>query len=171
MLKEINAINWENYEDAYGQAQEIPHLLTNLIKNEDKSWFDIWSHLCHQGTVYSATFIAMPFIVDLFEKTIMQSKNKFDFYLFPASVEIFFPQCQVEIDVFNLNQNEIHNYYNCLEKLDNLVPQFLKDNTNEDCILSALAYQAIRSKQVVLAEFLMNVDKNQLPNILDKVYG
>lgn len=170
-LNQINNINWGNYEDAYGQANDIAKLLEQLSQGDNKVWFDLWSHLCHQGTVYSATLIAMPIIVSLFENNIINYKNNFDFYLFATSVEIFFHQCQVEINVFSLTLEEINNYNNCLIKLDNLVPQFLKDNTNSDCILSALAYQALRGKQFVLAEFLMNVEKDTLPRLLEKLYG
>jgi hypothetical protein len=49
-------------------------------------WFDLWSALCHQGDVYSASFAAVPHVVRIL--ALFPSKACFDFFLFPASVEI-----------------------------------------------------------------------------------
>lgn len=169
-MKTFSHIDWSQYDDAYGVANNVPQLLKSLIQKEEKAWFNIWSHLCHQGTVYSATFIAIPFIVDFFAKNIEANKEDFDYYLFAASVELFFYECEIDIGVFNLNPEEIQSYYQSLELLDSIIPQFLKENTNSDCVLSALSYQAVRTKQFTLSQFLINVDKNQLPNFLEKIY-
>ena len=148
-MTDFNAINWKNYEDAYGLAQEVPSLLQNLHNQEPNAWYDIWSHLCHQGTVYNATFIAMPFIVNILEENLIKNKEVSDFYFFATYVELFFHECNIDISFFKLSEQEIINYQKSLEKLDNLAPQFIKDN-KFDCVLGALAYQAIRAKKFTL---------------------
>ncbi|MGF0669202.1 hypothetical protein ACQRWG_15410 [Stenotrophomonas maltophilia] len=58
---------WAELQHAYGAADDIPELLANLSipkgeRSEDDSiedtWEELWSSLCHQGDVYSASFAA-----------------------------------------------------------------------------------------------------------------
>lgn len=55
--------DWRALECAYGSAERVPDLLR--VADEADSdfgdgWDDLWSHLCHQGTVYSASYAAIP---------------------------------------------------------------------------------------------------------------
>src|SRR5690349_6630978 len=53
--------DWSKLRDAYGPADDIPALLDRLVPAaEGAVWSDLWSRLCHQGTVYSASFAALP---------------------------------------------------------------------------------------------------------------
>ncbi len=67
----IDEIEWKKYNTAYGSADKnIPKLLHSLkMKPDDevfkKTWFDLWSALIHQGTMYSATFLVMPILTDM----------------------------------------------------------------------------------------------------------
>jgi len=53
--------NWSTLSDAYGNATDVPNLIDDWVlePTEDKL-SDLWSRLCHQGTVYSASFAAIP---------------------------------------------------------------------------------------------------------------
>jgi len=52
--------DWNGLHHAYGPATEIPKLLEQLRSNPSEDlWQEIWSCLCHQGTVYSASFAAL----------------------------------------------------------------------------------------------------------------
>ena len=64
---------WAELQHAYGAADDIPELLANLSipkaeRSEDDpiedTWEELWSSLCHQGDVYSASFAAVPHIVN-----------------------------------------------------------------------------------------------------------
>jgi hypothetical protein len=56
--------DWRLLRDAYGSADGIPAILARLSPDpEDEGWDALWSRLCHQGTVYSASFAALPFLV------------------------------------------------------------------------------------------------------------
>ncbi|WP_353076136.1 hypothetical protein [Stenotrophomonas sepilia] len=64
---------WAELQHAYGAADDIPELLANISipKNErseddpiEDTWHELWSSLCHQGDVYSASFAAVPHIVN-----------------------------------------------------------------------------------------------------------
>lgn len=63
------AIDWANLTDAYGAASDIPKLLIGLRTApppndyRDEPWFSLWSALCHQGDVYSASLAAVPELI------------------------------------------------------------------------------------------------------------
>ena len=56
-----NDPDWSNLSQAYGPAGDIPELLDRMVCDAgDPVWHDLFSCLCHQGTVYSASFPALP---------------------------------------------------------------------------------------------------------------
>ena len=70
----------------------IPALLTSAetfpIEEDWQSepWFLLWSALCHQGDVYSASIVAVPKIVSILESN--PGKATLSFYLLPTSIAI-----------------------------------------------------------------------------------
>jgi len=68
-MLDLNSSRWSDLTHAYGSAADIPDLLRQLdtapAQKDYKSepWFSIWSALCHQGDVYTATYAAMPHII------------------------------------------------------------------------------------------------------------
>jgi hypothetical protein len=53
-------IDWDSLQDAYGRASEVPVLLGRLSTDaNDDVWAELWSRICHQGTVYDASFAAL----------------------------------------------------------------------------------------------------------------
>lgn len=55
--------DWALLGDAYGSAREIPDLLAQAKAegNDDgEVWQELWGRLCHQGTVASASYAAIP---------------------------------------------------------------------------------------------------------------
>lgn len=59
--------DWARLTHAYGSAADTPGLFARLDGGPgDKDvWADLWSSLCHQGTVYSASFAALPLLTDI----------------------------------------------------------------------------------------------------------
>jgi hypothetical protein len=58
--------NWSELRDAYGPATEVPDLLAAASADDGRGvWDDLWSRLCHQGTVYSASYAALPVLAEL----------------------------------------------------------------------------------------------------------
>ncbi|SMC29097.1 hypothetical protein SAMN02745857_03599 [Andreprevotia lacus DSM 23236] len=54
---------WHDLEHAYGPADDLPALLQALTPDPEAGvWGDVWSRICHQGTVYSASFPALPIL-------------------------------------------------------------------------------------------------------------
>ncbi|MEV7007336.1 hypothetical protein [Streptosporangium sp. NPDC051022] len=53
--------DWSSLSHAYGSAEDIPSLLDRIETDpSDEDWSGLRSALCHQGTVYSASFAALP---------------------------------------------------------------------------------------------------------------
>src|SRR5688572_15692499 len=70
-MLELNSERWKELSHAYGSAEDIPALIEELKTSiptddyEDEPWFSIWSSLCHQSDVYTASFAAVPHIVEI----------------------------------------------------------------------------------------------------------
>ncbi|MER6960778.1 MULTISPECIES: hypothetical protein [unclassified Streptomyces] len=58
--------DWSQLSHAYGSAEDIPAQLDRLASDPTPElWSDLWSSLCHQGSVYSASFAALPWLADV----------------------------------------------------------------------------------------------------------
>jgi hypothetical protein len=58
-------IDWTSLHHAYGEAGDVPALLNNLTPDPaDEVWGELWSRICHQGSVYTASFAALPALAD-----------------------------------------------------------------------------------------------------------
>jgi hypothetical protein len=57
--------DWASLQHAYGNAENLPKLIYSwLHETTEENRPDLWGHLCHQGTVYSASFEAIPLLAD-----------------------------------------------------------------------------------------------------------
>jgi hypothetical protein len=92
-MLDLNAINWSELLDAYGTASDVPALLQEIrTETEPKTdaqpepWFSLWSRLCHQDSVFSASYAAVPFII----QAIRDARGSVDmnFFLLPTCIEL-----------------------------------------------------------------------------------
>lgn len=61
-------MDWSTLKHAYGIASDLPALLASLSPDPQCDvWDELWSRLCHQGSVYSASFAALPVLADVAE--------------------------------------------------------------------------------------------------------
>jgi hypothetical protein len=86
-------IAWGQLRDAYGAADDVPKLLESLTQDtrskdnyKDEPWFSLWSKLCHQGDVYTASYAAVPIIVHIAQNA--EGPINPDFLLLPMCIEI-----------------------------------------------------------------------------------
>lgn len=57
--------DWSHLTHAYGTAEDIPALLTEAGPDpQSPAWTELWSRLCHQGTVYPASYAALPALTE-----------------------------------------------------------------------------------------------------------
>ncbi|TDC58183.1 hypothetical protein E1281_02255 [Actinomadura sp. KC345] len=53
--------DWTQLRHAYGRADDVPGMLDRLVPDDGAEvWTELSSAICHQGTVYSASFAALP---------------------------------------------------------------------------------------------------------------
>jgi hypothetical protein len=69
-LLDLDTRRWAELKHAYGSGADIPPLLRQLrafppvTDLRSEPYFSLWSALCHQGDVYSASYAAVPHVVD-----------------------------------------------------------------------------------------------------------
>lgn len=58
--------DWSQLTHARGSAEDIPVLLGQASpEGSGQVWGDLWSRLCHQGSVYSASHAAIPVLAEM----------------------------------------------------------------------------------------------------------
>jgi hypothetical protein len=60
--------DWAALQTAYGSAEGIPALLARAAaagSDDQELWNELYSHLCHQGTVYSGSYAALPALAQM----------------------------------------------------------------------------------------------------------
>ena len=87
----LDSPRWSEWDHAYGSAGDIPALLAQLDSFPSSAdgrepWFSLWSALCHQGGVYTASFAAVPHIIRVLSSDPLRAD--FSFFQLPACVEI-----------------------------------------------------------------------------------
>jgi hypothetical protein len=69
MLKGLDSVNWGQLRHAYGPADDVPDALRLLVSSDEEERSEGLEELIgtiwHQGTVYSATAAAVPFMVEI----------------------------------------------------------------------------------------------------------
>jgi len=90
-MLDLHSPRWKQLWHAYGSAENTPGLLVQLKVAppkkgyRDEPWFSLWSSLCHQGDVYTASYAAVPHIFDT--ATTRPVEEKPDFLLLAACIE------------------------------------------------------------------------------------
>jgi HEAT repeat protein len=68
-LDDLDQVDWARLKHAYGPATDVPAMLRELAGDGEASHvFDqLFTRLNHQGSVYSATSAAIPFLIRILE--------------------------------------------------------------------------------------------------------
>lgn len=119
MLLSLDNPRWLKLQHAYGSAANIPALLKQLAnlpssEKNNEPWLSIWSALAHQGDVYSASFAAVPHVIDALASAPL--KADFSYFQFPAWVEV----CRVKNGV-SIPEDIAPAYFESLSRLPALV--------------------------------------------------
>ena len=82
---------WKELNHAYGSASDIPALLKALPdapirqEHDTEPWFSLWSAICHQCDVYSASYAAMPYIVSAAAQR--RPEDRAEYFLMAGTIE------------------------------------------------------------------------------------
>jgi hypothetical protein len=135
----LESDRWSELTHAYGSASDIPSLLVRLNEesNEDREkelWFSLWSALAHQGDVYSASFAAVPHVIDVIARAPNDAGS--DHFHFPAWIEI----CRAAQGV-DIPEDLEKAYFESIAKLPSLVASSSRPWGAEfaACAMSAVA--------------------------------
>ena len=66
-LSELDLVDWASLADAYGSAEDVPEQLRAIAAGDDEAYDDAFGNLWHQGTIYSVTPHAIPFLIGILE--------------------------------------------------------------------------------------------------------
>jgi len=87
-------VEWSKLHHAYGPASNIPALLQDARRApapgdyRDEPWFSLWSALCHQGDVFTASYAAMPDLVAIAEARRTEPRVMCECLYLAASIEL-----------------------------------------------------------------------------------
>jgi hypothetical protein len=69
VLEDLDKIDWALLQHAYGEATDVPGLLRSLlssdVKEREHAIYELFGNIWHQGSVYSASAAAVPFLYQL----------------------------------------------------------------------------------------------------------
>lgn len=71
----LDSKRWAELYHAYGNASDVPEMIRKLRRTGEQErwinflWDEIGGSLCHQGTVYTATYAIVPYLVKLLRFT------------------------------------------------------------------------------------------------------
>ena len=78
MLDGLDLIDWGSLSHAYGEASDVPEILRTLLSPdaaEDAKPTSFTGTSWHQGTVYSATAAAVPFLYELLAQPAVKGRS------------------------------------------------------------------------------------------------
>jgi hypothetical protein len=68
-IEGLEAVPWYEYSHAYGSAAGVPKDIRRLVSSDPKvrgrAFWELFGSIYHQGTLYSATAVAVPFLIRL----------------------------------------------------------------------------------------------------------
>lgn len=151
----LDSSRWSELQHAYGAASDIPQMLAKLADvptSEDNSepWFSLWSSLAHQGDVYSASFAAVPYVIEALAKAPLRAD--FTYFQFPAWIEICRCKNNVEIPA-----DIAPAYFEALKRLPSLVAAASSREWDADFLACALSAIAVSKGQTAVAEAVLEL--------------
>jgi hypothetical protein len=163
----LDSARWGELEDAYGTAAEIPKLLGQLSAHPPRTdfksepYFSLWSSLCHQGDVYSASYEAVPHLAAAFLAE-------------PGISQISTLQLLVSIDIARAKGSgpeipaELRDeYFNALDQSASASISCLGPNPSEEFLRTALAATAVAKGYPLLADALFELEPEALADFLE----
>ena len=161
----LSSKRWHELAHAYGAADNVPALLKrarlDLGSGADpqSAWFDLWSALCHQGDIYPASFAAVPHIVQAL--SLAPQRASFSYFLLPASIEVARIKKNVPVPA-----HLVEAYFGSLARLPLLAGSAARPDWNLDVCQSALAAIAAAMGQHILAELLLELGPDDIPEAI-----
>lgn len=161
-MLDLESPRWAELQHAYGAASDIPALLRQLqavpsSEPNEEPWFSIWSSLAHQGDVYSASFAAVPYVVEALASA--PNRASATYFHFPAWVEV----CRQNRGVA-IPQDLAASYFFALARLPALAGAASSQPWDAEFTASVLAAIAAAKGNAKVAEAVMELT----PDVAEK---
>jgi hypothetical protein len=157
---------WKELRHAYGAAADVPDLLRALALStgpkegyRDEPWFSLWSSLCQQGDVYTASYVAVPHIVQIASEA--KEPVDFSFFQLPTAVEVARRTGRGP----EIPEAFADGYHRAITRLVENVSLHRNEPWDQSMLLSAVAAQAVAKGHVDVAEALLNLDADWIAKI------
>jgi len=167
-LLSLESNRWSELQHAYGDASNIPALLSQLINlpssnGDAEPWFYLWSALAHQGDVYDASFAAVPHVIHALASNPLKADAVY--FQFPAWVEI----CRKK-NGLQLPGDLSEAYLEALSRLPSLVAQAAAREWDADFLQCALSAISAAKGQTVIAEVALELSPIIAEEFMEWVY-
>ena len=154
----MTTIAWSALRHAYGSASDVPALLEQAktaAATDDyraEPWYSLWSSLCHQGDVYTASYAAVPELVALAEARTDS-----------AGIEALLLAASIELERHRPSSPEIpeevrSSYDNALRAASSLVPRLCNAGSRPDDPRRVEIADAVFRGDVARARHLLGED-------------
>ena len=157
---------WEELQHAYGIATDVPDMLRALASSTEPTasyqaepWFSLWSSPCHQGDVYTASYVAVPHIVQITSEA--KGPVDFSFFQLPAAIEVARQTGRGP----GIPEAYADDYHRAIARLMETVSLHRDDPWDRSMLLSAATAQAVAKGHIDVAETLMNLDADLIAKI------
>jgi hypothetical protein len=161
----LESPRWNELRHAYGAATDTPELLARLdalpqSQGEDEPWFTLWSSLAHQGDVYSASFAAVPHVVEALSRAPLNADSAY--FQFPAWVEVCRKRGAVAVPP-DLEAD----YFASLSRMPGLIAAASAREWDSDFLQCAMAALAAAKGSAQLAEAALELSPEVATEFLE----
>ena len=160
---------WHSLTHAYGIASNVPGLLRQLeeypqrVEADSEPFFSLWSALCHQGDVYSASYAAAPIILDIAAKA--PERITYDYLLLPVSIEI----SRASNSGPDIPAELAQDYFESLKAIPSIVGRISASRLDATFALTCAAAIAIAGGHPTLAEAILELEGRTAVEFLEWV--
>jgi len=142
----------------------IPALIGQLSsfppesQSKGSPWFELWSRLCHQGDVYSASFAAVPHILAIADSS--PGRTSLSFFLLPAAIELARHRHGTEVP-----DDVLPDYRTAISQIPHIAAKAASGTWSTDYCQAVLAAIAASRAQYELASLLTTLESSEIREV------
>jgi hypothetical protein len=158
---------WTQLSHAYGDASGIPAMLSALESfppndgYEAPPYYMLWSSLCHQGDIYTASYAAVPHIVRAL--SLDPSRANLEYFHLPACIEIARNHGRGP----QVPDNLAEAYFSALSRIPELAAKAAATSWLELHCRVVVAAIAVAKGQWALGEAILELEPDLLPKVIE----
>jgi hypothetical protein len=167
----LDSPKWSDLRHAYGAASDVPKLIEQLralppdAGAEAEPYSSLWSSLCHQDTVYTASYAAVPLIVELMAAA--PERVPETVFQLVACIEIARGQGRGP----DIPADLVADYFAALTRLPALVAGASKVKWDQGFCQVALAAVAVSKGFWSLADAVLELDEETIEDLFHMKFG